>query len=109
VASEIIKQQTASGRPRALYYFRDQQGLEVYFVVPLRERQLLFIEAKASRTVFPEMSEPLDRLAKASSRYEVSKVVVHRAGKESPLSSVLRRGVRALSVEHLPSLLRGAK
>jgi predicted AAA+ superfamily ATPase len=109
VASEIIKQQTALGRPRALYYFRDQQGLEVDFIVPLRERQLLFIEAKASRTVFPEMGEPLDRLAKGSSRYDVSKVVVHRAGKESPSTSALRRGVKALSVEHLSALLRGVK
>jgi hypothetical protein len=48
VASEIIKRQIASGRPRALYYFRDQQGLEVDFIVPSGNQQLLFIEAKAS-------------------------------------------------------------
>ncbi|HTP04532.1 MAG TPA: DUF4143 domain-containing protein [Nitrospirota bacterium] len=107
VASEIIKQQTALGRPRALYYFRDQQGLEVDFIVPLRERRLVFIEAKASRTVFPEMGAPLARLAKASSRYEVSKVVVHRGGKESPSTSALGRGVRALPVDKLPALLDG--
>jgi hypothetical protein len=55
------------------------------------------------------MGEPLDRLAKASPHYDVSKVVVHRGGKEIPPTSALRRGVRALSVEHLPALLGGAK
>jgi predicted AAA+ superfamily ATPase len=109
VASEIIKQQTALGRPRALYYFRDQQGLEVDFILPLRERQLVFIEAKASRTVFPEMGAALDRLATASSRYDVSKVVVHRAGGGGSQTSALRRGVRALPVDRLSALMRGDK
>lgn len=84
VGSEIIKQQIASGRPRALYYFRDQQGLEVDFIVPLRERQLMFIEAKASRTVSPAMGESLDRLTRAVSGYTVRKAVIHRAAKGSP-------------------------
>jgi predicted AAA+ superfamily ATPase len=34
VASEIVKQQLNAGERRALYYFRDHQGLEVDFVVP---------------------------------------------------------------------------
>lgn len=34
VASEIAKQQANLGRRRELYYFRDQRGLEVDFVVP---------------------------------------------------------------------------
>ena len=34
VASEIIKTQLHTGSMRALYFFRDQQGLEVDFVVP---------------------------------------------------------------------------
>jgi predicted AAA+ superfamily ATPase len=40
VAAEILKQQIGSGRPRALYYFRDQQGLEVDFIVPAGDRRL---------------------------------------------------------------------
>ncbi len=50
VASEILKKQVGSGQERQLYYFRDQQGLEVDFVVPHGHRGLLLVEAKASRT-----------------------------------------------------------
>jgi len=106
VASEIIKQQVGSGRSRELYYFRDQQGLEVDFVVNLGDRRLLFIEAKASRTVTSEMAQPLERLAKATSRYRVSRAVVHRSSKEGPTTTALLRGVPAVPVEELGSLIR---
>jgi predicted AAA+ superfamily ATPase len=109
VASEIIKQQANSGRPRALYYFRDQQGLEVDFIIPRGDRKLMFIEAKASRTVLPEMAEPLERLLKATTRYTVTLLVIHREGKQGFSTAALRPGIRALSIEQLPSLLRLAK
>lgn len=38
------------------YYFRDQQGLEVDFVVPAGHQRLVLVEAKASRTVVPQMA-----------------------------------------------------
>jgi predicted AAA+ superfamily ATPase len=109
VASEIIKQQISSGRSRELYFFRDQQGLEVDFIVPRGDRRLLFIEAKASRTVVPAMAEPLVRLEKGSSRYEVTKVLIHRAGRASAPSSALRSGVKALTVNQLGSVMGMAK
>jgi hypothetical protein len=34
VAAEIVKQQLGAGRRREIYFFRDQQGLEVDFIVP---------------------------------------------------------------------------
>ncbi len=34
IAGEIVKAQTNAGRRRELYYFRDEQGLEVDFLVP---------------------------------------------------------------------------
>lgn len=34
IAAELVKTQLNAGRRRELYYFRDQQGLEVDFVVP---------------------------------------------------------------------------
>src|SRR3990170_1290064 len=49
IASEIVKLQVNSGRRRELYHFRDQQGLEVDFVVPGGDRRPILIEAKASR------------------------------------------------------------
>ena len=53
VASEIVKRQLAAGRRRELYYFRDQQGLEVDFVVPAGDARLVLLEAKASATLQP--------------------------------------------------------
>ena len=105
VASEILKNQLASGRSRELYYFRDQQGLEVDFIVPRGDRQLLFIEAKASITVMPDMANPLDRLAKQSSNYIITKALVHRAGKERFPATVLRSGVKAVPIDQLASVL----
>lgn len=55
VASEILKHQIGAGRPRQLYYFRDQQGLEVDFVVPAGHRRLVLVEAKAARTSGPHL------------------------------------------------------
>jgi predicted AAA+ superfamily ATPase len=56
VASEIAKLQVNwSGRPE-IYYFRDQQGLEVDFVVPLKSQRLALVEAKATRTPTPAMA-----------------------------------------------------
>jgi uncharacterized protein len=102
VASEILKTQMNMGRPRALYYFRDQQGLEVDFVVPLRDRSLLLVEAKASKTVTPKMAEPLSRLSSAVSGYDAECILLHRTSSDQPTTSALRPGVKALS---LPGLL----
>jgi hypothetical protein len=99
VASEIVKAQIGSGRRKALYYFRDQQGLEVDFVLPGGERRLMLLEAKASRTATPRMGETLVRLSKAVSDYRVECFVVHRSSEETKDISVLRPGVRALSLQ----------
>lgn len=99
VASEIVKTQVGCGRQRALYYFRDQQGLEVDFVVPCGDRRLILLEAKASRTLSPQMAEPLLRLSKAVSNYRTDCIVVHRPPEEAMESSALRPDVSALSLE----------
>jgi uncharacterized protein len=101
VASEIVKMQISSGHPRALYYFRDQQGIEVDFVLPRGGRELLFVEAKATKTVTPQMGEPLLRLATAVSRYDTECVLVHRPARENAGVSALRPGVKALSLGEL--------
>jgi uncharacterized protein len=106
-ASEILKQQIASGRPRALYYFRDQQGLEVDFIVPAGDRRLVFIETKASRTVVPAMAQPMERLAEAKSSYTIDKVLIHRESKDPFPSTALKRGVRAIPISRLGFLLEG--
>jgi uncharacterized protein len=105
VAAEILKQQVGAGRARNLYFFRDQQGLEVDFVVPVGDLVLSLIEAKASRTITPEAAGPLLRLAQSAGRYRASGFVVHRPGKTSPVSTALREGARAISINDLPLAL----
>ena len=105
VASEIIKHQMNSGRSRQLYYFRDQQGLEVDFLVPAGDRRLILVEAKASRTILPEGAETLYRLSKVISRYEVDRFLIYRPSKGKESISTLRPGTQALSLEKLLSIL----
>jgi hypothetical protein len=99
VAAEIIKLQIGRGRSKELYYFRDQQGLEVDFIVPKGNRRLIMMEAKATRTVLPAMAASLSRLSRAISRYRITSFVVHQSTKESPPFSALLPGVKALSLE----------
>lgn len=103
IASEIVKHQLNAGRRKELYYFRDQQGLEVDLVVPQGDRALVMVETKASRTVFPEAAQSLDRLRRAVSGYDVTSVVVHAGPAIEPAPSV-RPGVRAITVDALDSL-----
>lgn len=65
IAAEIVKAQTNAGQRRELYYFRDQQGLEIDFVTPGPAGALRLIEAKASATVTPAMAIPMQRIAEA--------------------------------------------
>ena len=105
VASEIIKRQMNSGRTRQLYYFRDQQGLEVDFLVPGGDHKLFLLEAKASRTIWPETAEPLSRLSKVVSNYKVDRFLIYRPSKAKESISALRPGIKALSIEKLLSVL----
>jgi len=105
VASEIIKLQMNSGGTRQLYYFRDQQGLEVDFLVPGGDHKLILLEAKASRTVWPETAESLNRLSKAVSNYHVDRFLIYRPSKGKEFISALRPGIKALSIEKLLAAL----
>src|SRR4030042_2057406 len=105
VASEIIKLQMNSGRSRQLYYFRDQQGLEVDFLVPWGDQKLILLEAKASRTVWPEIAESLSRLSKVVSNYDVDRFLIYRPSKGKESISALRPGIKALPIEKLLSAL----
>lgn len=101
VASEIVKQQLNAGRRKEIYYFRDQQGLEVDLVVPSGDRALTLIEAKASRTVTPAMAEPLVRLRAATKRDDVTSILVHRGSPPDGALTALRPGVQAMALQEL--------
>lgn len=103
VAAEIIKQQLNGGRRKTLYHFRDHQGLEVDFLLTVGDRTLLLVEAKASRTVRPEMAAPLLKLAQNVGRYEVSSYVVHRPSHGAHPASAIAPGIKAVA---LPDLLK---
>lgn len=80
VAAEIVKQQLNAGRRRELYYFRDQQGLEVDFLVPQTADVLTLVEARATRSALPAMASGLSRLATAARAHGLTTegFVVHR-------------------------------
>jgi predicted AAA+ superfamily ATPase len=106
VASEIVKHQLGLGRRRELYYFRDQQGLEVDFVVPAGHRRLALIEAKGTATAVPAMARPLLRLAEAIGDYDLAKYVIYRPSDAAAATSALHPGVRAGSLNDLiPALV----
>ncbi|NUN48861.1 MAG: ATP-binding protein [Candidatus Brocadiae bacterium] len=107
VASEILKYRLNRGRSRNLYCFRDQQGLEVDFVVDLGNRKLLLLEAKATRTPRPDLARSLAALAKSVRPHDCRPYLVHSAGGEAAKPASLLPGVRSVGVDALGSILEG--
>ena len=104
VASEIVKSQVNAGRRRELYYFRDEQGLEVDFLVPGVGGSVSLVECKATRTVSPAMALPMQRLAEAwkrtrSSPAEVNAILVHETPRSGIETRALAAGVQATGWE----------
>jgi len=94
VAAEIIKLQINAGGKRELYYFRDEQGLEVDFVLPGPRGKLLLVEVKATRTPVPPMARPLQSLGRTlGERAEMW--LVHRQSKTPAETAALAPGVKA--------------
>lgn len=101
IAAEIAKAQVNAGRRRELYHFRDEQGLEVDFVVPGRAGGLRLVECKTSMTVAPAMAAPMQRLAAAAGRKRakgarVDMVLVHQPPAAGSPTRALAPGVQAL-------------
>lgn len=100
IAAEIVKTQVNRGRRPEIYFFRDEQGLEVDFLVPGASGSISLVECKAARTVTPAMAGPMQRLAEAfrkkrpsGTRVEMS--LVHHASKASVGTQAVAPGVRA--------------
>jgi uncharacterized protein len=109
VAAEVVKAQINAGRRKEVYYFRDQQGLEVDFVVPGKGGSAHLIEAKATSTVTPDMADPMRRLADAwtrrgSRRGKVDMTIVYPPTRSSLSSRALATGVEAVA---WPDFVRG--
>jgi uncharacterized protein len=99
VAAEILKSQADRGLRRELYYFRDQQGLEVDFLVPRPNAKLWLIEAKSAKTVRPSMASPLTSLQRALQKQAGRLIVVHRKSRLQVPTGAIARGVEALALE----------
>jgi predicted AAA+ superfamily ATPase len=105
VAMEIIKSQINRAQRPELYHFRDQQGLEVDFLVPRPGGKLWFVEAKASKTVRPAMAGPLLALQKSAVTKASRLMVIHRAAVNGPETLSIAPGARALSLAAFSELL----
>lgn len=111
IAAEIIKSQVNAGMRRELYYFRDQQGLEVDFVVPGKSGSMTLVEAKSSRTAKPDMTLPMRRLATAwkshfGDKRQVRSLLVHRPARAAVASKAIAEGVEACSWKELVNHLK---
>jgi hypothetical protein len=105
VATEIVKSQANAGGRKELYYFRDQQGLEVDFLFPGGAGGLWLLECKAAKTVHPAMAGPLLSLKRAMRRPPGRLLLVHRASEAAPPTHALAPGVEAVEVSGLVDLL----
>ncbi len=100
IAAETIKTQTNRGKRAELYYFRDEQGLEVDFLVPRANGAVALVECKAARTVTPAMAAPMQRLAvalrnKRAHGTRVEMCLVHQSAKPPLATQAVAPGVRA--------------
>ena len=85
--------------------FRDQQGLEVDFMVPQPNAKFWLVEAKAGRTVQSTMASPLQALKKAATDRVSRSLIVHRKARTEPKMTTVAPGVEALSIEQFSAIL----
>jgi len=105
VAAEIIKSQINAGGRRELYYFRDEQGLEVDFILPGPQGKLRLVEVKATRTPLPVMARPLQSLGRTLGK-RAEMWLLHRPSKTPTDTAALAPGVRAVDLARFLQELR---
>jgi predicted AAA+ superfamily ATPase len=102
IAAEIVKAQINGGRRPEIYYFRDEQGLEVDFLVPGRRGSISLVECKATRTVTPAMAVPMQRLGQALKKKQVrgggvESFLVHQPSATPIATTAVAPGVKAVA------------
>ncbi len=99
IASEIAKAQSGTGKRPEIYYFRDEQGLEVDFLVPGPSGAVSLVECKAARTVTPFDAVPMQRLAEALRKHrrraQAELHLVYQSPKAPAETRAVAPGVRA--------------
>ena len=109
VAAEILKSQVNQGGRKELYYFRDQQGLEVDFLLPRPNAGLWLIECKAGKTVRPAMGAPLLALRRTMEKRSTRLIVVHGKSRSAQATSAVARGVEAIELERFVATLTAGR
>jgi predicted AAA+ superfamily ATPase len=105
VAAEILKSQVNRGARKELYYFRDQQGLEVDFLIPRPNAGLWLIECKTGKTVRPPMAAPLLSLRRTLEKRSTRLTIVHGKSRSTLATTAVASGVEALDLGHFVSEL----
>ena len=99
VISEIIKAQHALGNEGEVYYFRDEQGLEVDIFLSPQAGRVVLAECKLSSTISPSMSASMRRLALAldKEKCRIDMRLIHTPSPTGRITSTAGEGVRACS------------
>ncbi|MGB9337370.1 MAG: DUF4143 domain-containing protein, partial [Candidatus Acidiferrales bacterium] len=107
VAAEILKSEVNRGARKELYYFRDQQGLEVDFLLPKPNAGLWLIECKAGKTIRPEMAAPLLSLRRTLKNRSTRLIIVHGTSRTAPATRAVAGRVEAIDLEGFVAELTG--
>ena|SRR5271165_448582 len=83
-------------RRKKLYYFRDQQGLEVDFLLPRPNSGLWLIECKAGKTVRLAMAAPLLSLGSTLGKRAERLILVHQKFRSTLTTTAVATGVSGL-------------
>jgi predicted AAA+ superfamily ATPase len=108
VAAEVLKSQVNLGGRKELYYFRDQQGLEVDFLLPKPNAGLWLVECKAGRTVHPAMAAPLLSLHRTLGKRSSRQIIVHGTSRSALPTRAVTNGVEAMDLERFVAELANA-
>lgn len=106
VAAEILKSQVNQGRRKELYYFRDERGFEVDFLIPRPQNHAWAVECKASRTIAPSMARPLQALSEASGGLIERRLIVHRKSRLAMQTRAVAPQVEAIDDDTFVQVLR---
>lgn len=109
VAAEILKSQINRGQRKELYYFRDQQGLEIDFLIPRSNARFWLVEAKASKTVHPSMAAPMLSLSHSAQDRATRRIVVYRKPRTGGAFTAVARGAEALTLEQFSAEINRGK
>jgi hypothetical protein len=109
VAAEILKSQINRGQRKELYYFRDQQGLEIDFLIPRSNASFWLVEAKASKTVHPSMAAPMLSLSHSAQDRATRRIVVYRKPRTGGAFTAVARGAEALTLEQFSAEINRGK